>query len=267
MISETKNMGKVVVFDSGLGSLSIIKAIQRQTKASIIYFADQKNYPYGVKTKNELRQIIENSIEQLDNKFNPDLIVLGSNTPSLLFGELFSKYDKLIGVLPPISESIQISKTQSIALLVTKIVAQSNLLKQFLKNIDTKTIKMTIIDSSELVDLVESGKFLKNKEHCRKTITRVLAKKFHANNVDVAMLSSTHLPFLLPLLKQIFPSIQFMDPADGIARQISTHKLFLRSSKNTLHIFTSGNTKKFHRQLVRLNITNQIRNFSIDVYN
>jgi glutamate racemase len=265
MISETKNMGKVVVFDSGLGSLSIIKAIQRQTKASIIYFADQKNYPYGGKTKNELRQIIENSIEQLDRKFNPDLIVLGSNTPSLLFNELFSKYDKLIGVLPPVSESIQISKTHSIALLVTKIVARSNALRQFLKNTDTKKTKITVINASELVDLVESGHFLENIDHCRKIIVQVLAKKFQDYNVDVAMLSSTHLPFLLPLLMQMFPRTQFMDPADKIARQISVHKLFSRSTKNTLRIFASGDTKQFHRQLVKLNITNPIRNFTIGV--
>jgi glutamate racemase len=265
MIFETENMGKVVVFDSGFGSLSIIKAIQRQTKASIIYFADQKNYPYGRKTKNELRQIIENSIEQLDRKFNPDLIVLGSNTPSLLFNDLFSKYDKLVGVLPPVSESIQISKTHSIALLVTKIVAQNSMLKQLLKNINTKKTKMTVINSSELVDLVESGQFLEDIDHCKKTIVRVLAKKFQDYNVDVAMLSSTHLPFLLPLLKQIFPHIQFVDPADKIAQQISAHELFSHSMKNTLHILTSGDTKKFHRQLIKLNITNSVRNFTIDV--
>ena len=33
---------KIVVFDSGLGSLSIIKAIQKRTKADIIYLADKK---------------------------------------------------------------------------------------------------------------------------------------------------------------------------------------------------------------------------------
>jgi len=35
-------MVKIAVFDSGLGSLSIIKEIQKITKSEIIYFADQK---------------------------------------------------------------------------------------------------------------------------------------------------------------------------------------------------------------------------------
>ena len=73
------------VFDSGLGSLSIIKALQKTCKMEIIYFADQKNFPYGEKSKRNLTKIIRNSIQILSDKFNPDLIVVGSNTPSYNF--------------------------------------------------------------------------------------------------------------------------------------------------------------------------------------
>ena len=69
-------MVKIVVFDSGFGSLSVIKPIQKKIKSEIIYFADQKNYPYGFKKKAELREIIKNSIVLLDKKFKPDLIVI-----------------------------------------------------------------------------------------------------------------------------------------------------------------------------------------------
>ena len=73
---------KIVVFDSGFGSLSVIKAIQKKVKSDIIYFADQKNFPYGQKTKKQLLEIINQSINMISKKFNPDLIVLASNTPS-----------------------------------------------------------------------------------------------------------------------------------------------------------------------------------------
>ena len=54
-------MAKIAVFDSGLGSLSIIKAIQKISKSEIIYFADQKNYPYGKKSQAQLSNIIKNT--------------------------------------------------------------------------------------------------------------------------------------------------------------------------------------------------------------
>ena len=73
---------KIVVFDSGLGSLSVIKAIQKKTKSDIIYLADKKNFPYGKKTKSQLYKVITETIKKISEKFNPDLIVLASNTPS-----------------------------------------------------------------------------------------------------------------------------------------------------------------------------------------
>ena len=77
-------MPKIVVFDSGLGSLSVIKSIQKKINAKIIYFADQDNYPYGTKSVPQLEKIIKSTISKLQEKFEPDIIIVGSNTPSLL---------------------------------------------------------------------------------------------------------------------------------------------------------------------------------------
>ena len=54
------------------------------------------------------------------------------------------------------------------------------------------------IDCSSLVELVESGKFLTDKEYCKNIIKEVLEDVFLDNLIDVATLSSTHLPFLEP---------------------------------------------------------------------
>jgi len=92
-------MVKVVVFDSGLGSLSIIKEIQKISKTDIIYFADQKNYPYGIKSQVQLTTIIKKTINLLEKKFMPDIIVVASNTPSLMMN---LATEKIIDVKPPL---------------------------------------------------------------------------------------------------------------------------------------------------------------------
>ena len=124
-------MVKIVVFDSGLGSLSIIKPIQKTIKSEIIYFADQKNFPYGKKSKNQLKKIIQNSIKIMEELFDPDLIVMGSNTPSLLFNKIIE--NKILGVLPPLKHASKISQTKKIAILATKTTISSNELTQFIK--------------------------------------------------------------------------------------------------------------------------------------
>ncbi len=252
-------MSTIAVFDSGFGSLSIINAIQRHTKADIIYFADQKNFPYGKKSKNELKKIIKHTIVNLKEKFHPNLIVIGSNTPTLLVDKLISKDSMVMGVLPPLLKAQQLTKTNSVALLVTSSVSKSVELNNFIKKNRKSKITILKIDSSDLVDLVESGKFIHNQKLCIKKIISVLQREFVINNVDVATLSSTHLPFLLPLLQKIFPHIKFLDPADDVAKKITNNKLFSPSTRNTLTIYSSGKIKKFQKNLHYINIKKSIR--------
>lgn len=251
-------MGKIVVFDSGLGSLLIIKAIQKTVKSDIVYFADQINFPYGKKSARDLDKIITKTIHNLKKEFNPDLIVVGSNTPSLLLSKIFSDNDNVIGVFPPLLEAQQITQTKSVALLVTSSIVHSPSLNKFIKKNLIKKIKILKIDASELVDLVESGAFIRQKNICINKIISVLQQVFMTNNVDVATLSSTHLPFLLPFLQKIFPHVTFLDPASDVANQILNHESFSPSTKNKLTIFSSGDVKTFQTNLQKIGIKNTV---------
>jgi len=249
-------MAKIAVFDSGLGSLSIIKPIQKICKAEIIYFADQANYPYGNKSQSQLGSIIKKSIIMLQTRFSPDVIVMASNTPSLMLNLTNSK---VIGVKPPLSEAVKISKSKKIGILGTKTAIESNELSNFIKeNNFSKSFKFLKINGSELVDLVESGKFLTNKQFCKKIIKKVLNNVISKNSIDTMTLSSTHLPFLKPLIEKEFPNVQFIDPGSIIAEKVSKIIKNNQSKRNSLKIFTSNDPIKFKKNLVRLKIKNNV---------
>ena len=229
-------MAKIVVFDSGFGSLSIIKPIQQAVKSDIIYFADQKNFPYGKKSKSQLTKIITKTINMLEEKFAPDLIVVGSNTPSLLI-EMNKK--NIVKVLPPIKKAAKTSVTGNIAILATRAVVRSKKLSEYVKkNRLPKHVNLKSIDATKLVRLVEEGKFLDDQKLCEKTIKKVLSESFSKLGIDVAILSSTHLPFLLPFLKKQFPNITFVDPAKEIANKVRKIMIKKPSKRNTMKIYT-----------------------------
>jgi len=255
-------LAKIVVFDSGFGSLSIIRAIQKTTKSEIIYFADQKNFPYGKKTKSQLYSIVNKTINLLKNKFNPDLIIVGSNTPTLLLDKIFTT--KVIGVLPPLKEASKISKTKNIAVLATSSVTKSKELSRYIKkNHLSKNIRVKKINASSLIKLVESGKFITNKKFCQKIIKKTLHNVFSQNNIDVVTLSSTHLPLLRSILQTEFPEIIFLDPAQEVANKVKNLTAKNRSKKNSLKIFTSGNKQTFQKQLRKIGIKNKINSLSL----
>ena len=246
---------KIVVFDSGLGSLSIIKAIQKKTKSDIIYLADKKNFPYGKKTKSQLYKIVSDTIKKISERFDPDVIVLASNTPSLLFREKLPK--NIITVLPPLEK---IQKPGNIAILATEIVAKSKELDNYISEFnDLKGVWK--INCSELVELVESGKFLTDEKNCIKTILKVLKDEFKENKIKFATLSSTHLPFLLPFMKKYFKKVEFLDPAEDVAIKISKIKA-PRSTRNSLSIYTTKSPKALQRNLKSMGISNKVNLFS-----
>lgn len=246
-------MAKIAVFDSGLGSLSIIREMQKAFKSEIIYFADYQSYPYGKKSQAQLKRIMDESINLL-GKFSPDFIVVASNTPSLMLNMSTSK---IIDVKPPLREAKKLSKSKQIGILATESATKSKGMSRYIQQNIPKSFKIFKINGSKLVDLVESGKFITEKKYCEKIIKKELKTLYH-NQIDIVTLSSTHLPFLKKYLEREFPNIQFIDPGNIVAQKIFSKIKNKQSKRNSLKIFTSGNTKSFQSKLSKIGIKNKV---------
>lgn len=250
-------MVTIAVFDSGIGSLSIIRAIQKYIKCDLIYFADEKNFPYGQKSRKTLQKIITKTIEKLDDTFHPDFIIIGSNTPTVLFPELLS--NSILGIFPPISLAQKLSTTNSIAIMTTKLLYGSNMLDNLIQKNKKQNYNIIKINCSTLIALVENGKFLTDQLFTQKKIHATLAKTFESNKIDVATLSSTHLPFLTNLLQIEFPNVTFVDPADDFASNLS--RKIRHQNTNSIKIFTSSDPKLFAKKLQKLGIKQNVNSF------
>jgi len=255
-----KKIMKIAVFDSGFGSLSVIREIQKIFKGELIYFADQKNFPYGEKSTPRLEKIIKDTINLLEEKFSPDFIVMASNTPTLLLWRDIRRISpRLAGIYPPISDAVKISRTRNIAILGTFNVIQSESLTEFIEHFDIPNdMVVHKIDCSLLVELVESGKFLTDKEYCKNVIKEVLEDIFLVNSIDVATLSSTHLPFLEPLLRSIFKNVKFLEPALSFTNVLKDHVVDNDLQQNVLRIFTSGDVNLFKKNLQMMGIHDEV---------
>ena len=256
MINGNDLLVKIVVFDSGLGSISIIKEIQKIAKTDIVYFADQKNYPYGTKSQAQLSTIIKKTIVLLEEKFVPDIIVVASNTPSLMINLVTRK---IIDVKPPLKLAQKKSKSKKIGILATKSAINSKGLTNYIKkNNISKSYKIFKINGSNLVDLVESGKFLNKKNYCKKIIKENLENIIISEKIDVITLSSTHLLFLKTMLKKEFPKINFIDPGNIVATKVFLKIKNKQSKRNSLKIFTSGDVISFKKKLNKIGIKNKV---------
>lgn len=250
-------MATIAVFDSGLGSLSIVRAIRAICACDIIYYADTASHPYGTKSVAQLHKIIQRTLRGIRDTFGPDLVVVGSNTPTLL---LNIEDGATLGVWPPLAEAACLTKTGHIVVLATRSVVRSDALSRFIRSTNLpKNISVLGVDASDLVYQVESGRFLTQPQQCRMSVRRTLNKLGRA---DVCTLSSTHLPFLYDIMVSERPDVAFMDPARTVASRAVT--IVGQTGTNSLRIYASDT--QIEQNLHRLGITQNVSQLLFDTY-
>src|SRR5918993_1350254 len=159
------NSYPIVVFDSGIGSISVIREIKKELpNENLIYFADRANFPYGKKSQIDLVKIVHNTIKYL-KRFHPKLIIIASNTPSIQVIDKIRSLTNipLMGVKPPIKKAIKITKKNHIGIMATESSINSKELDELIKSEIHQDIFVSKFNASSLIPLIEDGTFLNNK--------------------------------------------------------------------------------------------------------
>jgi glutamate racemase len=250
----------IAVFDSGIGSLSIIKELRRELPAEdVLYFADRAHFPYGSKSHKELYEITVNTVNYL-KRLKPKMIVLASNTPAVQVLEEVKKAVTdvpLIGVRPPLKEAARMTRKKHIGIMATAGTVNSKELEYQLRREVPQHILVTKFNASPIVQLVEQGVHLTDERRTYDVISRVLGDNVD-EKIDVMTLSSTHLPFVKRYLNALLPTVRFVDPAQMVAKDVKKFLKFYKMTKKTgtgrLQIMVSDGKREFEKSVRAMGI-------------
>lgn len=212
------NNGPIGFFDSGVGGTSIWKeVIQLLPLENSIYLADSRNAPYGEKPVNDIISLCKKNTDRLLD-IGCKLIVVACNTATTnAIDYLRSSYHvPFIGIEPAIKPAALKSKTKFIGILATKGTLSSAL---FSKTSELYSKNITIIEvvGHGLVDLIEQGAHDSPEMELH---LRHLLKPMLIAQIDYLVLGCSHYPYLMPLLKKIFPpEVTLIDSGEAVARQ------------------------------------------------
>lgn len=206
------------VLDSGIGGLSVLQEIKKKMpNESIVYFADSDNCPYGEKTTKEIRDITKKVVDFLVEKQCKIIVIACNSVTSVLIKELRKCYDlPFVGIEPAVLVAARKTQSKIIGVLATQATLESELFKKTKEKVSSN-IKIKIKIGKGLVELVEKG------EICGKCVEKVIADNlvdFKKKNVDQVVLGCTHYPFLLDAMRKVEPDLNFIDPAEAVARRV-----------------------------------------------
>ncbi len=225
MSFKMSNVPKILVFDSGLGGLTVFaEVVLLRPDARFFYAADDAGFPYGRLSETHLIERVLAVMARLIARIAPDVVVIACNTAStLVLPHLRAAYPKLpfVGTVPAVKPAAAQSRSQLISVLATPgTVARDythDLVRTYAAHCD-----VTLIGSRELASLAEA--YMKGEAISDDAILREIAPCFveaDGKRTDCIALACTHYPLLLAEFERLAPwPVDWIDPAPAIARRV-----------------------------------------------
>jgi len=245
------------VFDSGVGGLSVLRAVRAElTNESILFFADQGHVPYGPRPLQEVRNFSETITRFLVAR-GAKLIVVACNAASAAaLHSLRQTFPRLpfVGMEPAVKPAAETTRAGVVGVLATPATFQGEL---YASVVERFAANVTLLQSvcPGLVQQVERGD-LDGPE--TRTILESALRPMIARGVDTIVLGCTHYPFVIPLIQEIVgESVRVIDPAPAVARQVArvldqVGKQSSGRKSGKLRFFTSGESAPFELLLPKL---------------
>ena len=219
MFETQPNPSPIGVFDSGVGGLSILKAIRtRLPKESLLYIADSANAPYGDR---EPAFILERAFRLTEFLIaaRAKAVVIACNTATVVAAQaLREAFDiPIIAVEPAIKPAVAISRSAVVAVLATTRTLESASVAK-LQHHYGGGAELMFQACPGLVEQIERGEFASAKtiELLESYLQPVLAA-----GADTLVLGCTHYPFLAPQIQAIAgANVTILDSAEAVARQV-----------------------------------------------
>lgn len=222
--TQPSNKPRVLIFDSGVGGLSVTREIQQRLPGlPLVYASDNGFFPYGTKGEVELIARVDLVIRRLLALYPVDILVIACNTASTLtLPHLRSQLSlPIVGVVPAIKPAAKLSQTGVIGLLATPATVARPYTHELMREYAPHCAVISL-GSSELVQIAEQK--LRGETIDENAIERIVAELMRhekAPLMDVLVLACTHFPLLKEELSLYLPkTVQFIDSGEAIARRV-----------------------------------------------
>lgn len=238
-----KTRDRIGIFDSGLGGLTVMRAIREACPSeNLIYFGDTARVPYGGKSPETIiRYSLESAIFLMEQDIK--MLVIACNTASSY------AVDKLKGVFnipiidviePGAERATSVTKNGHIGVLGTKATIQSGAYQ--------KAIHKRLPDAQVYSYACPLFVPLTEERFLNHPATELIVKEYleplKKAQIDTLLLGCTHYPVLKPLIQKELPGVQIVDSASTCAERVK--KLTTPSDqKGSLQFFVSDDPAKF----------------------
>lgn len=221
------------VFDSGVGGLTVARAIRDQLpNESIIYVADTAHTPYGPRPIAEVRRFALKILDELVAQGVKMLVIACNTASAAVLRDAYERYDvpvvEVIG--PTVLSAMSITKNKHIGLIGTEGTIKSRVYDDMFSL--RPELELTTQACPRFVQLVEEGQT--SGENVIAIAQEYLAPLV-AQHIDTLVLGCTHYPFLRGAIRQVVgPGVALVssdiETANRVYQVLTEHHLLRPNS-------------------------------------
>jgi glutamate racemase len=216
------------VFDSGVGGLSILQALQRELpNENFVYMADSAHAPYGERDAAFVLERAKAIWHTLRDEHHVKALVIACNTATALaIQQLRTDHPEVdfFGVEPAVKPAAALSQTHRVGVMATPATLGSDKFLQLLHSLQGNT-EFVLQGCEGLADAIE--------QQCQEedvSAVRALCEKYvqamggfgnQPGEIDTLVLGCTHYPFALPVLRALVgDQVNILETGLPVARQV-----------------------------------------------
>ncbi len=243
------------IFDSGLGGLTVVKAIQRELpKEKLVYFGDTARIPYGTKGPETIKHYAKQIVRFLIKKEKVKAVVVACNTSSAwALKDLRGEFSiPVLGVIEPGAHAaVEVTRNGVIGVIGTEGTIYSGAYPEAIHRLMPQA-KVLTRPCPLFVPLVEEGKI---SGPIAESIAREYLRPLLKGGIDTLLLGCTHYPLLKKTLSKVAgKKVKIVDSADETARSLhrnlDMHGIEL-SGKGSGKYYVSDLSRKFKEHAQR----------------
>ena len=228
-LSDSLNrQAPIGVFDSGVGGLSILQALQQTLpNEDFVYLSDSAHAPYGERDAAFVQSRAQALWRTLRDEHHVKALVIACNTATALaIQQLRTDHPDVafFGVEPAVKPAAIHSQTQRVGVMATPATLRSEKFVQLLQSLETHT-EFVLQACEGLADAIDRQSHDANdvfvRGLCEKYVRAMGVFGTEVGEIDTLVLGCTHYPFALPVLREyVGDKVAILETGQPVARQV-----------------------------------------------
>ncbi|MBP7147606.1 MAG: glutamate racemase [Acidobacteria bacterium] len=206
------------VFDSGVGGLTVVRALQAMLPdVPLVYLGDTARVPYGIRSVETVRRYAREAGEFFARESVEGLVVACNTASSLALDAVQDAFGgPALGVVEPgVQEALAATTCRRIGVIGTPATIRSDAYGQRIRALEP-SVRVISVACPLFVPLAEEG-------WTEGEVPQLVARRYLAplreSAVDTVVLGCTHYPLLAGVIRDVMgPDVALVDSAGAVAR-------------------------------------------------